>query len=182
MRPDIVVVSPLLPNDHLSLPKRVEDLTVEEFIPETGIEAFAVSTFPGKSRFDEGRLRANNTNPVHGLLQFSRPMTAQLVTDALLIAIGRRGNLSNQSSITFPFAEALSCIDLRTFSAIKLSLPVLFGLDFPSRQSTTLRDINSKKLCSDGPHVSDGASEISVNPLLIREATTGYMAARRPIP
>jgi hypothetical protein len=55
VRSDGVVVSPPLLDDDLSLPERLEDLAIEKFIPEAGIEAFAVSTLPGRARFDDLR-------------------------------------------------------------------------------------------------------------------------------
>ena len=57
VRPDGVVVSPPLLDDDLSLAERVEDLAIEKFIPEAGIEAFAVSILPGGTRFDDAALK-----------------------------------------------------------------------------------------------------------------------------
>ena len=68
VRSDGVVVSPPLLDDDLSLPERVEDLAIEKFIPEAGIEAFAVSILPGGTRFYEGCLGANSCNPAPDLL------------------------------------------------------------------------------------------------------------------
>lgn len=59
---DGVVVSPPLPNDDLDLLERVGDLAIEEFIPEAGIEAFAVAVFPGQPR-------KAHAERVHGKLQ-----------------------------------------------------------------------------------------------------------------
>lgn len=41
----IVVLTPLL-DDNLCFLQRVEDFTVEQFVPEAGVEAFAVPVFP----------------------------------------------------------------------------------------------------------------------------------------
>ena len=68
MRSDGVVVSPTLLDDDLNLAERVEDLAIEKFIPEAGIDAFAVSILLGRARFDEGCLGANSCNPVPDLL------------------------------------------------------------------------------------------------------------------
>ena len=46
MWPDRVVMTAPVFDEYLSLEQRVEDLAVEEFIPEAGVEAFAVSVLP----------------------------------------------------------------------------------------------------------------------------------------
>lgn len=47
VRPDSVVVdAPLLDQD-LRFSQRVKDFTVEQLVPESGVEAFAVPVFPG---------------------------------------------------------------------------------------------------------------------------------------
>ena len=52
MRPDgIVVPSPGFDHD-LCLFQRVEDLTVEQFVPQLAVEAFAIAVLPGASRLD----------------------------------------------------------------------------------------------------------------------------------
>ena len=47
VRSDSVVVAPPFLDQDLGLAQRVEDLTVQKFVPEAGIEAFAVAVFPG---------------------------------------------------------------------------------------------------------------------------------------
>ncbi len=47
MWPDGVVVAPPFFDDDLGLFQGAEDLNVEEFVPEAGVEAFAVADFPG---------------------------------------------------------------------------------------------------------------------------------------
>ena len=43
--------------DHdLRLGQRVEDLAVEEFVPEPGVEAFAIAVFPRRAWLDVGGL------------------------------------------------------------------------------------------------------------------------------
>jgi hypothetical protein len=42
----VVVASPLLDQD-LSFPHGVEDLAVEQFVPESGVEALHVAVLPG---------------------------------------------------------------------------------------------------------------------------------------
>lgn len=59
MRPfGVVVFSPLL-NDDAGLPEGVEDLTVEQFVTEPGIEAFDITVFPRAAWLDIGRPSAN---------------------------------------------------------------------------------------------------------------------------
>jgi hypothetical protein len=41
-----VVVFPPVFDDDLGFAKRVEDLAIQQFVPEAGVEAFAVSVFP----------------------------------------------------------------------------------------------------------------------------------------
>ena len=43
---DGVVVSPPLFDDDLCFPEGIEDLPVEQFIPEAGIETLTISVFP----------------------------------------------------------------------------------------------------------------------------------------
>ena len=47
MRPDGVVVPPPLFDDDLSLFEGIEDLPIQQFVPEAGIEGLAVSVLPG---------------------------------------------------------------------------------------------------------------------------------------
>ena len=47
MRSDgIVVAAPTL-DDDLGFPQRVEDLAIEQFVPQAGIEALDVTVLPG---------------------------------------------------------------------------------------------------------------------------------------
>ncbi len=63
-----VVVFPPLFDQDLGFSQTVEDFTVQELIPESGVEAFAVSVLPGRAWFDVSRLRADGFNPIlHGL-------------------------------------------------------------------------------------------------------------------
>ena len=50
-----VVTSPAL-DDHLRLPERGEDLTIEQFVSEPGLEAFDIAVLPWAARGDGGRL------------------------------------------------------------------------------------------------------------------------------
>ena len=53
MRPDlVVVVSPFL-CQYLRLPQAVEDLTVQELIPELAVERLAVTVLPRTARLNE---------------------------------------------------------------------------------------------------------------------------------
>ena len=47
MRSLLVAVSPLLFDDDLCLFETVEDLPIQQFIPETDIEGLAVAVLPG---------------------------------------------------------------------------------------------------------------------------------------
>ena len=47
MGSDGVVVSPPLFDDDLSLFEGIEDLPIQQFVPEAGIEGLAVSVLPG---------------------------------------------------------------------------------------------------------------------------------------
>ena len=52
MRPTGVVEAPPAFDDDASLSERVEDLTIEQFVTEAGIEALDVSILPRASRLD----------------------------------------------------------------------------------------------------------------------------------
>ncbi len=63
MRPfRVVVFSPAF-DDDLGFSQRVEDLPVQQFVPEPGIEALDVAILPGAARLDEGGLGTNSLNP-----------------------------------------------------------------------------------------------------------------------
>ena len=51
----VVVFPPLLDLD-LGFSQTEEDFTVQELIPEPGVEAFAISVLPGRVWFDAGNL------------------------------------------------------------------------------------------------------------------------------
>ncbi len=64
MRPNgIVVTAPTLDYD-LGFPQRVEDLAIEQFIAQAGIEALDVTVLSRAARFDVGRLRPDCADPV----------------------------------------------------------------------------------------------------------------------
>src|SRR5580698_11412012 len=56
VRSDRVVVNPPAFSQHAQFFHRVEDLTVEELVPELGVEALAVAVLPGRAGFDVQRL------------------------------------------------------------------------------------------------------------------------------
>ena len=71
-----VVVSPPLFDQNLSFAQAVEDLTVEQLIPEPAIEAFTVSVLPRAAGFDVSCLGANGGDPVSDSLGDKfRPIT-----------------------------------------------------------------------------------------------------------
>ena len=59
----VVVFSPFF-DDDLHLFQVVEDLAIKQLVPEAGIEAFAISVFPWRSRFDVGGLCSNRLDPI----------------------------------------------------------------------------------------------------------------------
>ena len=59
----VVMVPPSF-NDDLGLTQRVEDFAVQQFIPHSPVETFAVSVLPGRSGFDIGGLGSNRLDPV----------------------------------------------------------------------------------------------------------------------
>ena len=63
MRPHRVVVFPPFPDDDLGFFHRVEDLSVQQFVPEPGIEALAETVFPRRARFDIGGLCPHSRDP-----------------------------------------------------------------------------------------------------------------------
>ena len=54
--PDRVVVDAPAFGQHAQFFHRVEDLTVEELVPQLGVEALAVAVLPGRARLDVQRL------------------------------------------------------------------------------------------------------------------------------
>ena len=63
MRPLRVVVFPPFFDDYLRLFQAVENLTIEQFVPEAGIKTFAVSVLPWRTGIDVGGLGANSVDP-----------------------------------------------------------------------------------------------------------------------
>ncbi len=59
----IVQPSPLLDEDN-SLGQRVEDLAVEELLPQFAVEALIVAVLSRTSRLDEERLHADSAQPL----------------------------------------------------------------------------------------------------------------------
>jgi|APSaa5957512493_1039668.scaffolds.fasta_scaffold223820_1 hypothetical protein len=61
---DGVVVSPPLFDDDLSLFDGIEDLPVEQFVPEAGIEGLAVAVLPGRAEFNVSGFGPHRLDPV----------------------------------------------------------------------------------------------------------------------
>ena len=59
----VVVNAPFLDQD-LGLLLAVEQFTIEQLVAEPGVEAFTVSIFPGRSRFDVSSIGAHGSDPV----------------------------------------------------------------------------------------------------------------------
>ena len=62
----VIVLSPLF-DDDFGLLQAVEDFTVEQLIPEAGVEALAVAVLPGRTRRYVGSLGAHGADPVPNL-------------------------------------------------------------------------------------------------------------------
>ena len=55
------------PDDDLGFPHRIEDLPVEQLVPELAIERFIVAILPWRARLDVKRLHPDPAEPVpHG--------------------------------------------------------------------------------------------------------------------
>jgi hypothetical protein len=68
MRAYGVEVPPPALNDDLRLGESVEDLAVEQFVPQPGIERLDEAVLPGAAGRDVGGLRANRADPtLYGL-------------------------------------------------------------------------------------------------------------------
>ena len=63
MRPDGVVLAAPGFDQNLGLLQGVEDLAVEEFVPQPGIEAFDIAVLPGTARRDVGGLGTHRGDP-----------------------------------------------------------------------------------------------------------------------
>jgi len=59
-----VVVAPPALDDDLGLGEAVEDLPVEQLVPEFRVEALTVAVFPGAGRLDVGGLCADGCDPL----------------------------------------------------------------------------------------------------------------------
>ena len=64
-----VVVSPPLLDQDLSLLEAIEDLAIEQFVSETGVEALAVSVLLWATRLNVGRAGTDSCNPVANCLR-----------------------------------------------------------------------------------------------------------------
>ena len=58
-----VVVSPPLFDDDLSLFEGIEDLPIEQFVPEAGIEGLAVAVLPGRAEFNVSGIGPHRLDP-----------------------------------------------------------------------------------------------------------------------
>ena len=61
---DGVVMVPPLFDDDLCLLQGVEDLPIQQFVPEAGIEGLAVSVLPGAARLDVSCFYTHHLDPV----------------------------------------------------------------------------------------------------------------------
>jgi hypothetical protein len=68
-------VTPPALDDDPGLSKRVEDLSVQQFIAKSGVEALDEAVLPGTASLNVGRLGSNGSDPVlHGLGDELRPV------------------------------------------------------------------------------------------------------------
>ena len=68
MGPDGIVMPPPALDHDLSFLQRVEDLTVQQFVAQAGVEALDVPVLPGTARSDVGGLSTDRGNSfLHGL-------------------------------------------------------------------------------------------------------------------
>ena len=63
MRPHRIVPDPPVFNDHFGFFQAVENLAVEQLIPELSVEALNVAVFPGAARLDEKCFGSNIFQP-----------------------------------------------------------------------------------------------------------------------
>jgi hypothetical protein len=59
----VVVFSPFFDQD-LGLRQGIENLPVEQFVPEPTVAAFTISVLPRASRFDVGNFKADGCDPI----------------------------------------------------------------------------------------------------------------------
>ncbi len=103
-----VVMSPPLFDQNLSFAQAVEDLTDEQFVPESAVEAFTVSVLPRAPRFDVGRLGANGGDPVPDSLGDKfRPIVFTI----------RSGNLLDNKRFSLQPRRPLLLSSLRTWNS-----------------------------------------------------------------
>ena len=63
MRPELVVMPPPSFDEHFSLLQCVEDLSIQQLIPELAVEALVVAVLPRAPGFDEERLHIDPAEP-----------------------------------------------------------------------------------------------------------------------
>ncbi len=64
MRSDSIVVASPSFDEHLCLPERREDFSVEQLVSELRVQALAIAVLPRTARFDVERLNADASQPV----------------------------------------------------------------------------------------------------------------------
>jgi len=64
VRPDSVEVDAPAFGQHTQFLHRVEDLSIQELIPQLRVEALAMAIFPGRTRFDIQRFRSPSIQPL----------------------------------------------------------------------------------------------------------------------
>ena len=115
----------------------VEDLAVEQFVAEAGVEALHVAVLPGAAGFDVGGLRSDGADPsAHRLAMNSGPLSERTKPNE-----PRRMNRSVSTSMT---SVGLSLRFTRIVRASLVNSPITFGTRYflPSgvRSSTKSQD------------------------------------------
>ncbi len=91
MRAHLIGVNPPGLDQDLSLPKRVEDLPIQQVVSRLRVEALAAPVLPGARLRDAGRLSADRSNPVlHGLGHKLRPLipSGEIVSSGVRFLFG----------------------------------------------------------------------------------------------
>src|SRR3954468_16931705 len=96
MRPDGVVMPAPALDDDLRLAKSVEDLAVEQFVPQPGIEALDIAILPRAARSDVGGLGSNAE--IHSWTALA--MNSGPLSERMWPGTPRRMNKSESTSMT----------------------------------------------------------------------------------
>ncbi len=79
MWPDLIIRLPPALDDHLGLPERVEELSIQQLVPQFAIEALDIPVLPGAAWFDVQGPNAHPDEPVSD--RFRRKLRAIIGAD-----------------------------------------------------------------------------------------------------